>query len=345
MATVLMDFWHWWIGAIRDALLHILPVINHDDKTIAVDIGAGSFVVLRDGNRTHANETEPFPIQQLAARLSSMFGNYDIGRSKLIVRLLAGQFVLRQLSAFALPSSKIKAAAELDLAIATPFRRDDVHILIVEPHETGSAYAVVNKSVLDPIFDLLRSKNLTIKHLEFETQTELRRLETFELSKIKARNDGLSRLLIKASCVGLTIALIATVAHLWLRNQRSLEALSTSVERLTTDAKLVRQVLDKRNQAQQTLLTLRQNFEDSQSVTAVWEELARVLPDSAYLTDLEVKEQNVAISGYATEATALVVALEQSALFSNASFTAPVVKSPGQNGERFQISLETNGAD
>jgi general secretion pathway protein L len=67
------------------------------------------------------------------------------------------------------------------------------------------------------------------------------------------------------------------------------------------------------------------------------------LPDSSFLTDLTVKDSDVSIAGYSAAASSIIVALEGSDMFDQASFTGPVVKAPGNTGDRFSIDLKMGG--
>ncbi|WP_315700754.1 MULTISPECIES: PilN domain-containing protein [unclassified Bradyrhizobium] len=70
----------------------------------------------------------------------------------------------------------------------------------------------------------------------------------------------------------------------------------------------------------------------------VIEALSRVLPDSAYLTELNIDGSTVRIAGIATDAPALIAPLEQSGQFKDVHFYAPTTRSA--DGARFIFHIE-----
>jgi general secretion pathway protein L len=72
-------------------------------------------------------------------------------------------------------------------------------------------------------------------------------------------------------------------------------------------------------------------------VIRVWEELSRVIPDSTYLTEFEVQEDEVLASGYSDSAPELIRILEGSTLLHGASFTGSVVQDRMKGKEQFAL--------
>ena len=68
----------------------------------------------------------------------------------------------------------------------------------------------------------------------------------------------------------------------------------------------------------------------------VVETLSRVLPDNTYLTELQVQDNKVQLSGITHDAPALIGLIEQSGLFTRATFVAPTTHLP-DSSERFHI--------
>ncbi len=68
------------------------------------------------------------------------------------------------------------------------------------------------------------------------------------------------------------------------------------------------------------------------------EALSRALPDSAYLTELQLENTTLRIIGLAADAPSLIAALEQSGQFSAVHFFAPTTK--GQNNALYKFYIE-----
>ena len=71
-----------------------------------------------------------------------------------------------------------------------------------------------------------------------------------------------------------------------------------------------------------------------------WEEVTRILPDTAWLTDLTIDGNEITMSGFARSASDLIPALERSEFFSNVKFTSRVTKERDLKNERFSIKMD-----
>ena len=75
------------------------------------------------------------------------------------------------------------------------------------------------------------------------------------------------------------------------------------------------------------------------SKLAALEELSRLLPDTAWVTDLRIEGGTIDISGLASQAVQLVPILERSAFFRDATLTAPLTFDQREDKERFSIRV------
>lgn len=114
-------------------------------------------------------------------------------------------------------------------------------------------------------------------------------------------------------------------------------------EREALDARLVlqRRVLSAARDgtgAEGAALRALERLKREQAATVlVLEALSDVLPDGTYLTQIEIEDGKVGLTGVSREASALIAILERSQLFSQATFAAPTTRSDADDGERFQI--------
>jgi general secretion pathway protein L len=69
------------------------------------------------------------------------------------------------------------------------------------------------------------------------------------------------------------------------------------------------------------------------------DELTRLLPDSAWLSELRFNARDVVLTGYAQAAASLIPQISRSAMFDQARLAGPIVMDAGQGRERVSIAL------
>ncbi len=84
-------------------------------------------------------------------------------------------------------------------------------------------------------------------------------------------------------------------------------------------------------------LALERKKHETPASVLVYEELSRILPDDAYLTELRIQGDKAQIVGIARDAPELIRILEQSPHFKAATFYAPTTRAPSDPGQHFFI--------
>ncbi|WP_374308018.1 PilN domain-containing protein [Methylocella sp.] len=149
---------------------------------------------------------------------------------------------------------------------------------------------------------------------------------------------GLKRILTGA-LVGLGLACaLALVASSFVT-----QALQSRQEEIAGEIRSRRAALMRSDDATSAAAgALRQRKSEGAPAVLVYDELSRILPDDAYLTELRLQGDKVQLAGIASDASALIGLIERSKRFAHAVFYAPTTKSPSETRQHFFIEAHVN---
>jgi general secretion pathway protein L len=151
--------------------------------------------------------------------------------------------------------------------------------------------------------------------------------------------------LITIALVVLVVASDAAAAYvpLWIKLdvlsdlQARMESIKTEVE----DAARTERMLSEIRDASVHLVNLKVQMP---SITETLGEVARVLPDSAWLEQLQVRESRLQLAGLSRAPAELIEALERSPILSEVRLEWPVMAALSTEGsDRFDISTRIEG--
>jgi general secretion pathway protein L len=144
---------------------------------------------------------------------------------------------------------------------------------------------------------------------------------------------------------GLAVLLaLAAIAVPLLRMEQRADELAREVaaEKLEADQALKLQAEIRMRTQEAGFLGTRKNA--APSPTRVLDALSRLLPDDTWLSALEMKGDEIVITGSTASASAVIALLDRSDAFRKPSFRSPVVQAPGGRQEQFNIAAELAGA-
>ncbi|MCP4112276.1 MAG: pilus assembly protein PilM [Desulfobacteraceae bacterium] len=152
----------------------------------------------------------------------------------------------------------------------------------------------------------------------------------------------------KPGKAGYYIMIAATVAALlagvaWggshvIKQRLRLKELNTEISRLGSDVKNISRIKDSFKELEDRTGYLNSLRQDNISALDVLRELTQLIPETAWIQDLDFSEKRIQINGYAESASELIPLLEGSPLFKEAGFLSPITKKDGK--ERFRIEFK-----
>ncbi|MCC2613767.1 PilN domain-containing protein [Neorhizobium sp. Rsf11] len=322
------DFLDWWSGELTDLFELLSNCAAKNFRALfklrdAGDVGSPAVDTERSSFR---RPVQFFPDQSI------VFGE---------------QFLKLPSAAQRLPFNRSIAVASALLSEKTPFTAQEVHIIPGFVAGSGAHFYVIKKSVIDPSLTQLQVSGTKIRRFGIRDGHEIHWISSRVLETLHPvfhhichwRNGLLTAFAILLVTCG------ATYAHVFLKYSAAQQELAAAVEVKRSEALEIRKLLDRQQKSVSAVEAARKGKVQAVPVVRVWEELTRVLPDDAWLTDVSVDGDTMTIIGFAAQSAAsLIATLDASDLFSQPSFISPVVRIPGQAGERFEIRLRIEAA-
>lgn len=341
LKTQFLDFLDWWLDELRGVWTRLVPQQERSstgDWTISV---ADDGIRVRDPN---APEFQSVPLT-LNASADEVLALLQTGprrkRPTFDVLIQPGLFLTRQLAARRLPLRQARTMAELDLLASTPIDPAQVHIVFAHA-EHGCSYHVVKSKTLAAVLEAVRRVGGTVGSLSLSDADRTLRADQLSLAAIwpsTERDRRIGTAWIAASSILFGTALV-TFGHAQWRYWQAGTELDAQIADAQIHAKAARSSLQKRQTGIEQVERIRNEKKTSASLVRVWAELTHLLPDTGWLTDLSSKGGDLTITGFSNSAAELIGPLDASPLFSAPEFAAPVVKVPGQDGERFTITAK-----
>ena len=136
----------------------------------------------------------------------------------------------------------------------------------------------------------------------------------------------------------------ATVFVAVQRQEQALAQLEMESNAARKEAQAVRKRVQDADTLSDRIGALRLRRAEGIRVIALWEEVTRLLPDTAWLTNVRVENDVLWIDGYARSASELVGIIAHSPMLSGVALSAPVVREEPRASERFQIRMKIESA-
>jgi len=337
-----LDFWDWWLDELRGVWSRVAPGQKKSSTSDWIVSLADDGIRAREAN---APEFQSIPLALNASSdeiLALLQGGPRRKRPTFDIVIQPGLFLTRQLAARRLPLRQARDMAELDLLASTPIDPAQVHVVFARQVGQDCFYHVVKAKTLAAVLDAVRRAGGSVRCLSLSQPENTLRADPLSLAAIwpPTARDRRARTAWMAACSMLAAAVLVTFGHAHWRSWQAGAELDAQIADAQVLAKAARTSLQKRQASIEQIEKIRTEKKTTASLVRVWAELTHLLPDTAWLTDLSAKGDDLTISGFSASAAELIQPLDASPLFSAPEFASPVVKVPGQDGEHFTISAK-----
>ena len=352
IGTGIGDFLRWWGGQLRD----FVPAASAGQggtagPRLVLEVAGGRASLVREagGNvaAVGANAGEGVGPDAVAVLLAGA----DTAGLPVGIRVPLSDCLIRQVELPAEARARFADILRLDLERATPFRAGDVLTDFIVPtgRPTGPMVTVrqvvLRRDKVAPWVAALERLGRPAAFIDCFDTANGEAVAVNLLAQDARQQAGPSRTGLRAAL--LAACLLLAVGGVWTWTSRlgaALASLQAETAAAREKAVKAQRSLDGAFGTLGDLGALRQLTTGPVSVTEVLETLTRLIPDQAWLQDIRIEGGTIELTGLAQNAAALLPLLERSAIFTEASFTAPVLLDPTAGKERFSIRLRVRRA-
>ena len=342
---MLREFFAWWCAQLADLLPQELrrSALGTGDALVITPIGPlGQGVEAVAVDQRHNGRESPLGHFALGA-----IGIADLSRvaGKTTVLRLGEADVLGK--TVSLP---LAAERELDQALAfemdreTPFTAEELywsHRVIGADRQNGRLsvrLSLVPKANLDPLLTDLTAVGIRPTRLEIADGAD-------QGTYLPINGDGThkhyaSHRLLWPAAVCCTALALAAVLTPFVRQELTLASLNSQVAETraaAAEADTLRQEIDRLSGSAGFIETERDKAGRPLAVLAA---TTRILPDDTYLTEMELRQRKLTLSGRSAGAARLIGPLAADPEFRNPGFSAPVTRLEALRAELFTINAE-----
>jgi len=341
-------FPRWWVRELAGLVPESVRARLHRKAAKLVVSVCDAQISVRTTASDEAHTFQIFPGASPSPDLLKLLRRYggSLGRPVVHVgRLPTSQCLVRKVTVPRNALSKANDILRLDLERATPFRNEEVYtdyFLMDAPAASTSVtlgHVIAKREFVDALTSTLQSLGLKPAQIDVAGQDD----EALPVNLIAAHSQGYRSWIRGPSINALLAAAIVVLSSLTaneLLNRQidARELLDQELASAREEANEVRQSLAQADGFVSRIMRVHQQKTDAVAILRVLNELTRLLPDSAWISELQLTGGTVRISGTAEASEALIQALELSPYFAEVAFAAPVSSEPGGT-ESFNIAF------
>ncbi len=343
----LARFAAWWLGE----LMGLLPVrlrapFGHGRPVLMVEIGERTATLdsAKGGVRHRLGEVKLDEGAGPGGRDEALrlIRRGRLGGAELAVVVPAGQALRQVVELPAAANENLREVVAFEMDRHTPFKAEDVYfdcrVVRAEPRldRISVDLAVVPKDVADGALRVVRAWGLDPDRLEV-AGADAGGLNLLPAAGARAQGSASRRLsLMLAACAAGLVLLIAYLPL--LRQQAQLSQIDAELTQARADAVAVDRLKTRVASLAERGGFFAQRKAATPTVTEVFQEVTRLLPDNTYLAQFGVRGDQLALSGYSGKASALIAQLEQSELLAEVRFSSPVTLDRRVGLDRFNLA-------
>jgi general secretion pathway protein L len=339
-------FYSWWIRELSRALTP-RPTGARPWRTLLLQTPEGLEIFTKSSGPSKqlgvlSRDAAPNQVAALRRRVMSQAAQNS---KQVLLRLSSDDVVQRTIQIPEAASDLIEAVLENQMERIVPWAQADTRYgyRVVGPNATLAdqldiQVVATTRSILDNALQRARSVGLAPYAVDFASADETApaiELMSLEPDPVKTTAGRLNTVL--ATLLAASVAISAFgIYHVWDRQAQN-DDLESRIATAKSRVEEVKRLNDENSALREQRERLAKRKSDDPAVVLLIEALSRVLPDTAYLEQLEIHERETRIVGKSADPTGLITLLEDTPEFEDVRFAAPTTREEGETLGTFSI--------
>lgn len=337
----------WWLGEMTRLLTRLTGGrLQRRRDTVIIDIGGNEArFSLQSNGQVSPLGSVAHDARLLPAQIQNSIIGDQPGRRALVLRIASSQGLTKTLTLPFAVEGNLTQVVSFEVARQTPFQPEQVYYdhQISDRDDKAKMVevrlAVIPKPAVDDKLGLLEKWDLKPTVLELVDDagaTEARiQLQTASAASGEPQ-DRMRRYRLVTVAAVLSVAVLVVLALVSKTGEQSdLEARIEAVRADAAQAAAMRSEIRQKMGRHSFLYSRKRQVP---AMTAILNEITRLLPDNTWLNRVEVRDMEVEIYGNSPQASTLIAILERSSYLSRVRFRSPVTRDERASNDRFHIS-------
>ncbi len=353
--SAVLAFFHWWASELRACLPPRVRRLFFAARNRLLFDMSDRWVIVSETNGLGEREIGRFPRDEgeenrAADRVRELLARLDARRRDIVVRLPASAALRRKIELPTAAEENLREVVAFDMERQTPFTADQVYFdvrvvrRLPERQRILAELVLVPKTVADPAISLLASWSVVPQYIELPATAD----RDSRLVALSAQLGGAPgargvRRLSWTMAAAAALLIVGIVAIPLVRQHGLLQGLNDQVAQAKKEADAARKTQEQIDTLAALDHFLVERKEARPARLAVLDEISRILPDDTWLFRLRLTGDEVQTFGYSGGASNLIGPIEESSLFRNPQFLAPLMRDQRVEAERFHIAFQLEG--
>jgi general secretion pathway protein L len=340
-----LDFWFWWTNELMTAIPTTLRQLLFNSNKLVLNIEEGSIKIYKIIGIKEEYITQIQDLDITTAKVNSLIGGGNIAEK--IVVIPHDQVLAKKVTFPIATEENIREVLSFEMDRLTPFKSSQVYYdnYLISRNKNKSTIdlklVVIPRDRIDSLLDKLSRMDIR-PHVVTAKDDSAEKVMPINLLPVEKRAKKINALkIINYTLVGVMLILlvVSLLFPIW-NKMKYIEKLEPELTDLTKNAEQITKLRKQVEKAEGEALFLTEKKENTLLVLEVVDELTQIIPDDTWVSQLEIKNNEVHIHGESVSSASLLPIIEASEIFVNAQFRSPVTQNRRNNTERFHLSAK-----